>query len=81
MTEFRVTLSEVVEAPEGTEIVVAAPTGNVMGFRLPDGKIIRAWICYELEDEKGEHHDLTASDMNDLGFDTDIELERDIQPT
>lgn len=76
MAEMRITVSEIIEVPEGAEIAYA-PTGLVSGIRLADGRVLKPWITYELE-EDGEASDLGHDELTALGLDTGHDLERSI---
>lgn len=46
MPQIRVTVSEIIQLPEGSTIVYA-PTGVFSHVRLPDGTSIKPWTAYE----------------------------------
>jgi len=76
------TISEEVEVPEGTQIVLA-PTGVISGLRLPDGTFLKPCTSYEMYapgEENGDPQgdadtvDLTALEVH-VGLDYDRQIE------
>lgn len=78
MTMARVEVTETVDIPDDAEIAIA-PTGAVQGFRLADGRLIRAWIAYEIEEEDGTCRNLTYDEMCALDIGAAEDTERHIQ--
>lgn len=78
MTELSVTLQEKVSFPDGSTIEYAV-TGNVSGVRLKDGRLVKPWICYEIEEDDGSTHDLRQDEMTALDIDAGLDLIRRIE--
>ncbi len=82
MPQIKITIEEIVEVPEGTEIVLA-PTGVVSGLRLPDDQFIKPWIAYEHfegRDDSGDPEgDLGTDELNELGVYTALDFQREIE--
>ena len=76
MAKLRVTVSEIIEVPDDAEIEYA-PTGAACGIRLADGRIVKPWLTYEME-EDGEASDLSNDELQALGFDPGVDIERSI---
>ncbi len=76
MAFVRVTVSEVIEIPEGAEVDYS-PIGAVCGIRMADGRVVKPWITYEIE-EDGQAADLTHDELQALGFDPGGDIERTI---
>jgi len=47
--------------------------GDIIGYRQPDGSIVRLSICLEVENKKGDEfrHVVTNQQMSDIGFSID----------
>ena len=75
MPVIRVTVSENVEVPEGTQIVLA-PTGVISRLRLPDGTEIKPWTVYE---NVNKEQDLSHDDLLQMNIDTGLEYEISIE--
>ena len=75
---FTITVSEKIALPEGSTIAYAE-SGAISGYRLPDGRLIRPWISYEIEEEDGDNQDLSYDELLALGIETGLDIERDIQ--
>ncbi|MBS7671408.1 hypothetical protein [Croceicoccus gelatinilyticus] len=75
--DMSVTISDEIHVPEGSEIQYGRD-GNGIAIKLPDGKVIKPWITWELqEDETGDARDLTYDQMTELGCHSE-QLEKDI---
>lgn len=81
MRMLTITVTERIQVPDDAEINIA-PSGMASGIRLADGRIVKPWICYELEtqiDGEDEHHDMDPDELSSIGFETNIEMERTIE--
>lgn len=79
MARVRVTMSEIIEIPDDAEIEYA-PTGVVSGIRLADGRTLKPWITYEIEEDE-EASDLSHDELIALGVDQGLDIERTIEQT
>jgi hypothetical protein len=79
MAMMRITVSEMVEVPDDAEIL-HAPTGVVSGLRLADGRVVKPWLSYEME-EGDDASDLSHDEMLALGIDVGLDIERTIEQT
>lgn len=75
--ELKINVSEIIEVPAGTTIHVA-PTGVTPGFELPDGRVIKVWISYEIE-EGNSCRDLTYDELSALGITQGLDVERHVE--
>jgi hypothetical protein len=66
MPKITVTVSEEMEVPEGTRVVLA-PTGIVSVLRLPDGTEIKPWLAYEKNPNGDSPEDVESPELYDLG--------------
>lgn len=59
-----------------------ASTGALRGLRLADGRLIRPWIVWEVEESGGEYQELSHDDLLALGSQPSIEtiVEIDSEP-
>ncbi len=76
-TTFKIDVSEIIEAPAGSKLHIA-PVGTAAGFELPDGRIIKPWIVYEIE-EGDSCRNLTHDEMLALGITQDIDFQRNVE--
>ena len=75
--DVRVTVTEVLHVPVGTEILE-----RENGVRLPTGEVLKPWITYELQPEdegKDDHRDLNSNELHELGVDADLEVVRTVE--
>ena len=70
MPNFRICVTEVIGAPEGT---VALPDGR--GLQLPNGDMVRPWIVLELN----ETRDLSSEEMDGIGLEAGHAFERVVE--
>lgn len=77
MALITVTVTERLEIPDDAEIAYA-PTGVVSGFRLKDGRIVKPWVSYEIEEDDETNHDLSHDEMQALGIEAGLDYERHI---
>ena len=77
-TTIKMTVTETLNVPAGTTIDIA-PSGQVGGLRLPDGRLLRSWVMYEVEEADGSCVELSYDEMCDLDFDPGIEFTRDVE--
>jgi len=66
--EMDISLAIRIGVPDGTTVAIA-PTGAVMGFHLPCGRLVRPQVVLELE-EDDDNRDLTYDEEVALGIDT-----------
>lgn len=66
--EIDITLTTRITVPDGSTVAIA-PTGAVMGFTMPCGRLVRPQIVMELE-EDDENRDLSYDEEMALGIDT-----------
>lgn len=52
----------------GNATIKLTPIGTIGGIRLADGRHVRPWITWELEEADGTHRDLTFDELSELGF-------------
>jgi len=52
----------------GNATIELTPIGTIGGIRLADGRRVRPWITWELEEADGTHRDLTFDELSELGF-------------
>lgn len=82
MPQIKVTIEEVIDVPEGTEIVLA-PTGVTAGIRLPTGQFLKPWIVMEhfagQDDKEDPLGDLGHSELTEFGVIPLIDLERHME--
>lgn len=68
LTDALIVPSEIV-ADNGSSDGKDATSEPILRFKLPDGRIVRPYIGYELIDEVGgEYEDLTYQELCDLGI-------------
>ena len=81
MPKIRVIVSEEMEVPEGTTIVLA-PSGIVSILRLPDGTEIKPWLTYEKNPDADEPQDVCEEELYEMDVrigGADLDYERDVQ--
>lgn len=78
MPILTVTVSEDIEVPEGS-VVVLAPTGVVSSIRLPDGTEVKPWITYETGADTDEPKDLSFDELTQLGVTSGIDYIRTVE--
>ena len=52
----------------GNATIELTTIGTIGGIKLADGRRVRPWITWELEEADGTHRDLTFDELSDLGF-------------
>lgn len=57
----------------GSASIYITPIGTIGGIRLADGRLVRPWMTWELEEVDGTHRDLTHDDLVALGFEPTLE--------
>lgn len=67
------TITAIVEVSEHTGVPGSAsidmtPVGTIGGIRLGDGRLVRPWITWEIEEADGSHRDLDHEELVELGF-------------
>ncbi len=74
MTHFsaEVGVTDLIEIPASAKIQFA-PLGNICGLRLEDGRLLRPWIVWEIEEADGTQRDLSHDDLLVLGFQPSLE--------
>ena len=78
MPTIKVTVSEIVDVPEGS-VVILAPTGVVSAIRLPDGTEIKPWTGYEIDGDGENPRDLSYEELSGLDVMTGLDYEREIE--
>ncbi len=78
MPTIKVTVSEIVDVPEGS-VVVLAPTGVVSAIRLPDGTEIKPWTSYEIESDGENSRDLSYEQLTGLDVMVGLDYERTVE--
>ena len=80
MERLSVSVSEEIMVPEGCKIELA-PTGAVSGIRLPNGKLLKPWVTYELHDDAADDDpvDQTYDDLCALGVMSGLEYRREVE--
>ena len=74
-----VTVTDRIEIP-GDAAKAFAPIGSLCGLRLADGRLVRPWITWEIEEIDGSHRELTHDDLLALGFQPSLETAISIEP-
>ena len=74
-----VTVTDRIEIPKDADKAFA-PIGSLCGLRLADGRLLRPWITWEIEEADGSHHVLTHDDLMALGFQPHLETTISIDP-
>lgn len=82
-TDARIVLSLAMSIAEGVNVDLA-PTGRQRGFRLPDGRLVRPQIVFEIDDGASDPRDLTYQETVDLGidisaYDVEVEIEHEVE--
>lgn len=81
MKELRITVAQTIAVPDDAEIEIA-PSGRAIGFRLADGRIVRAQLAFEIEEQGADgeetYHDLTYDELRALDIDVDDLLESEV---
>jgi hypothetical protein len=69
MKDWRFEITGGLEVAAGFQVLEAAD-GQVIGFRLKDGRTVRLCLCLEVESEGGEKFDYVwkEAEMDALGF-------------
>ena len=52
----------------GNATIEITPIGTIGGIKLADGRVLRPWITWEIEETDGTHRDLTFDELSELGF-------------
>jgi len=52
----------------GDASIDITPIGTIGGIKLADGRLVRPWITWEIEETDGTHRDLTFDELSALGF-------------
>lgn len=78
MPMLTVTVSEEIEVPEGS-LVVLAPTGVVSAIRLPDGTEIKPWITYETGADTDMPKDLSFDELTEMDVHTGLDYTRTVE--
>lgn len=82
---YRVTLTDTISVPvqylpKRTIPWMPDGEGKIIGFTLPDGRIIRPQISFEIADSNDDNHvDMTYQELIDLGILTGDDLCREIE--
>ena len=71
-TPATITVSDRVEIP-AEAITYVSPIGTVCGLTLRDGRLVRPWITWEIEETGGPYRDLTFDELLALGFQPGLE--------
>lgn len=48
--------------------------GIQCGMRLADGRLVRPWLIWEIEDANGDHRDMTTDELSMLGLMLGIDI-------
>lgn len=78
MAFITITLTETIEIPDDAEISTA-PAGAINGFMLSDGRLVRPWIVYEIEEEDGSVRDLGTDELQSLDIGEPDDTSRHIE--
>ena len=65
-------VSERIDVPGNATIQLSA-MGNVAGIRLSDGRLVRPWVTWEIEEADGTHRELAHDELVGLGFEPTLE--------
>lgn len=74
-----VSVTDVIGIP-ATATIAHSPNGNTCGLRLADGRLVRPWITWEIEDAGENHRELDHDDLLALGFQPTLETAIAIDP-
>jgi len=68
MTRYAITIEATIDAPDKAEEILAH-NNTVVGFKLSDGRLLKPWITWELEDPTIDRSgDVSADVLSALGF-------------
>ncbi|MGB3472105.1 MAG: hypothetical protein WBA51_14900 [Erythrobacter sp.] len=67
------TITAIIDVREHTAVpgnasIELTPIGTIGGIKLADGRLVRPWLNWEIEDFDGTHRDLTFDELSELGF-------------
>ena len=74
-----VTVTDLIGIPNDADEAFT-PIGSLCGLRLADGRLVRPWITWEIEEADGSHRELTHDDLLALGFQPSLETAISIEP-
>lgn len=52
----------------GDASIEITPVGTIGGIKLADGRLVRPWITWEIQEADGTNRDLTFDELSALGF-------------
>ena len=52
----------------GNATIEITPIGTIGGIKLADGRVVRPWITWEIQEADGTNRDLTFDELSALGF-------------
>lgn len=52
----------------GSATIELTAIGTIGGIKLADGRVVRPWITWEIEEADGTHRDLAFDELSALGF-------------
>lgn len=73
MKTYDVTVTATITVPSDLEEVFSAD-GYTVGFKRPDGSILKPWLVFEHQSDEGGERDLSEKELSDE-FGIDIEYD------